>query len=116
MIGSARAKEMILARRLVDAPTALEWGLVTHCVAPDQLRGAVGDLAGRVLGGAPIAIQIAKQMIDAAQAGVASRILDPFAGALAATTGEVAEGVLAFQQKRAPNWQGPWEGDTAAGS
>jgi enoyl-CoA hydratase/carnithine racemase len=100
-IGAARAKEVVLGRRILQASTALEWGLVSQCVGLDELESAVDELAERILTGGPIAIQIAKQMIHAAQAGVASRILEPFAGALAATTGEITEGVLTFRKQRA---------------
>src|SRR6185437_12838527 len=36
IVGMGRALEMILTGRLVDAPTALEWGLVTEVVEPGR--------------------------------------------------------------------------------
>jgi enoyl-CoA hydratase len=100
LVGRARAKEVILARRVLDADTASAWGLATSVAPAKTLEAAVDDLLGRLLEGAPIAVQLAKQLIDASADGAPSRILEALAGGLAATTADLTEGVAAFRERR----------------
>ena len=47
-IGSARAKEMSLTARLIDAQTAEAWGLVNTVVPSDQLESVIADRTRRI--------------------------------------------------------------------
>jgi enoyl-CoA hydratase/carnithine racemase len=104
--GRARAKEIVLARRILDAATAHAWGLATVVVPAAELDGTVAELADRLAGGAPVAVQLAKQLIDAAADGAPSRVLEPLAGGLSAATADLAEGVAAFHDRRDPSFDG----------
>jgi len=50
MIGISRAKELAFTGNFLDATTALQWGLVNHMIAPDDLlplaRKLAADMAG----------------------------------------------------------------------
>jgi enoyl-CoA hydratase len=105
-IGRARAKELVVARRVIDGATAERWGLATRCVPADQLEAAVAELTNTLLAGAPVAVELAKQLIDAAAEGASSRVLEPLAGAVTAATSDLAEGVAAFRARRTPAFQG----------
>jgi enoyl-CoA hydratase len=96
----------LLARRTIDGATALEWGLATRCVPATALDDAVAELAEAIAAGAPIAVQLTKQLIDAAADGAPSRTLEPLASALAASTSDMEEGITAFRARRPPNFQG----------
>jgi enoyl-CoA hydratase len=109
LVGRSRAKELLLARRTIDGPTALDWGLATQCVPATELDDAVAQLADAIAAGAPVAVQLTKQLIDAAADGAPSRTLEPLAAALAATTSDLAEGIAAFRDRRPPNFQGHWD-------
>lgn len=106
LVGPARAKVVCLARRLITAEEAAAWGLVTHAVDAAGLEAAVDELVADLLAGAPIAVQAAKQLVDAAAAGVPARVLEPFAGALTATTADLAEGVAALRERRPARFEG----------
>jgi enoyl-CoA hydratase/carnithine racemase len=104
LVGRARAKEVVLARRFLDADTALAWGLATGVAPKAQLDTAVDELVTRLLGGAPVAVQLAKQLIDAAAQGAPSRVLETLAGGLSSATGDIGEGIAAFRERRAPTF------------
>jgi enoyl-CoA hydratase len=106
LVGRARAKEIILTRRFLDADTALTWGIATAVAPAAALDTAVDDLVTRLLAGAPVAIQLAKQLIDAAADGAPSRVLEALAGGLSSATEDLREGVAAFRERRDPAFHG----------
>ncbi len=106
-VSRKRAMEMLLTGEMLDAPTALAWGLVNRVVPAEQLDAAVGALAATIAAKSPVAIAMGKQafydqiernLSDAyALAGesMACNMLDP----------DAAEGIDAFLGKRAPRWR-----------
>ena len=61
------------------------------------------ELAGQIAANAPVAVQLAKQVIDAGLTGPA---LEGIAGALAANSEDAKEGLAAFQARRTPQFKG----------
>lgn len=61
LIGVGPAKAMLLTGQPVDATTALRTGLVTGVYAADRLLAEALDLAGRIAGRAPLAVEAAKR-------------------------------------------------------
>jgi enoyl-CoA hydratase len=106
IVGRARTKELVVARRIIDAATADRWGLATRCVPAGELEAAVAELTDTLQAGAPIAVELAKQLIDAAGDGAPSRVLEPLAAAVTAATSDLAEGVAAFRDRRTPAFNG----------
>lgn len=49
LAGPGRAAELLLTGDLIDAPEALDAGLVNRVVEPEELLGACRELAGRIL-------------------------------------------------------------------
>jgi enoyl-CoA hydratase len=107
-IGERRAKELILSGLPFSAAEAEAWGLVNRVVAPEQLMQATLDIAGRIAGNGPIAVRQAKQAIHR---GLQMSLADGLAFEIEAynrlvPTEDRREGVLAFNERRKPNFSG----------
>lgn len=108
-VGRKRAAELALTGDTIDAPTALEWGLVNAVVPAAQLDSATADLLERASRGSAASKGVGKAALYA-QLG-----LDPHSAyayaieVMAATsqTPDAAEGMAAFLEKRKPDWQRP---------
>lgn len=101
LIGPARGKQMIFSGNQIDASTAERWGLVNEVVEPARLMQRASELAGDIAANAPVSVQLAKAAI-----GGEASALEAFASAIAAGTGDGAEGVTAFREKRPPHFTG----------
>lgn len=108
IVGPAMAKEMILLGEPVDAATAGRIGLVNRVVPAGQALEEARRLADVIASRGPVAVRIAKRLIDAA----ADRTLDD---GLALeldeserifSTRDMLEGAVAFFEKRAPEFHG----------
>jgi len=108
LIGVGRTRDLVFTGRMIDAATALDWGLADRVVPDDELDEAARALAGELAAGATAAIAIAKRVI---RAGFSKQLED----ALALETGgfreafateDAVEGVDAFLAKRPPEFKG----------
>jgi enoyl-CoA hydratase/carnithine racemase len=105
-IGRKRALEMLLTGQLIDAHTALEWGLVNRVVPVDALGDAVDDLALSIANASALTVAIGKQAFYA-QIDVDERQaydLTVPVMTMNAMTDDAAEGINAFLEKRTPVW------------
>jgi enoyl-CoA hydratase/carnithine racemase len=102
LVGTGRARQLILSGEPVTAAVAERWGLVNEVVSADRLIARVEDLAKRIAANAPVAVQTAKQLL----AGGNMVTLESIAAATNAFTKDAAEGLAAFREKRSPNFQG----------
>jgi enoyl-CoA hydratase/carnithine racemase len=100
-IGLGRAKRMVYTGERIDAQTAERWGLVEEVVPADRLVERVQELAMTIARNAPLAVQLAKQVMSGD-----SIALEAMAGALAATTEDAKEGLAAFRERRTPQFTG----------
>lgn len=103
VVGPARAKQMILTGSPVDAAVAAAWGLVSEIVPAAELGARAGELAARIAAQAPVAVQTAKQLIDANRPRTS---LEPLGGGLTAFTDDAREGQAAFRERRTPEYGG----------
>jgi enoyl-CoA hydratase/carnithine racemase len=106
-VGRKRALEMAMSGDVIDAATALEWGLVNQVVPAAQLDSAVHHLLERVTRGSAESKGIGKQalyaQIDLDQPKAYSYALE----VMAATSQlpDAREGMRAFLDKRKPRWR-----------
>jgi enoyl-CoA hydratase/carnithine racemase len=108
MIGIEAVKDLVMTGRTIDADEARDMGLVSRVVEPDQLEEAALALAQQLMKGAPLAIGIAKHVINTCQNvdTETGRILERLAQSSLVGTVDSTEGIRAFLQKRSPQFEG----------
>lgn len=108
LIGVARAKDLILTGRHVDAREALEMGMVNAVVPSDETYDSALRLARRLAAGPALALRAAKEAIDHGLDTDLATGLDiervRFAGLFA--TEDQRIGMQAFMEKRTPEFTG----------
>jgi enoyl-CoA hydratase/carnithine racemase len=106
-IGRKRALELALSGDEIDAGTALAWGLVNQVVDDDQLDAAVEELVRRVTRGSRESKGVGKQtlhrQIDLPIDEAYELAIDVMTRN--AASGDGAEGIAAFAEKRPPRWR-----------
>jgi len=108
LVGSSRAKEMMLIGEPVDALTAERYGLVNRVLRRNDFDAAVQTLARKIMTGAPLAIAAQKHLLDAGTSGTLETALQSESDVIASifTTHDAQEGMSAFIEKRAPDFFG----------
>lgn len=99
-VGMARARDLLLSARTIDAAEAERIGLVSRVVPHEQLRAEALKAACDVLRTAPEARAHVKRMLNQQYAHIDYETM--FASLAHGT--EVREGMKAFMEKRQPNW------------
>ena len=107
-VGEHRAKELILSGLPFSAEEAERWGLVNRVLPPDELLPAALAIAGRIAANGPISVRQAKQAVHR---GLQMSLADGLTFEIEAynrlvPTADRREGVLAFNERRKPNFQG----------
>jgi len=106
-VGPTMAKHLLYTGELIDAQAAAACGLVFRVTDGDVVEAAL-DCLQPIIGNAPLSIEAAKLVVDAAMAG-RGREVDEQVRQLslrADASDDVREGALAFAQKRPPRFQG----------
>ena len=106
-VGRKRAAELALSGEVIDARTALDWGLVNRVVPAAQLDEAVRDLLERVTRGSAESKGIGKQALYA-QIDLDQPKAYAYAVEVMAATSQLPdarEGIRAFLDKRKPRWR-----------
>jgi enoyl-CoA hydratase len=108
LIGPSRTKYMVMTGERIDAQTALAWGAVDFVVAPEELAARALEIARKIAAKPPIALAMAKTMIDqgyagAVRNGIAQELL---AQTALFKTEDYQEARAAIREKRAPVYKG----------
>ena len=65
LVGKGRAMEMIMTAGMIDANTALNYGLVNHVTTQEDLMPLAEKIAGKIVRNSPVAIKSAIKAINA---------------------------------------------------
>jgi enoyl-CoA hydratase/carnithine racemase len=105
-VGRKRAMELALTGDVIDAGTALDWGLVNRVVPDAELDAAVADLLGRATRGSRASKAWGKHtlyaQLDRPERDAYALAVEVMAAA--SQTPGAQEGTTAFLEKRAPVW------------
>jgi len=110
-IGAPRTRELFLLGRYIDAPTALQWGLVNRIAPAGELETLALELASELAGNAPLS-QLGNKRVIAALLNAEGRLAEEVEEELielrraSFASQDMREGMKAFAEKRPPRWRG----------
>lgn len=105
-VGRKRAMLMLLTGDAIDAPTALEWGLVNRVVPAPRLDEEAAGLAGRVATASRATVAIGKRAFGENLDLPLEEAYRHASGVMCRNAGieDAQEGIAAFLEKREPGW------------
>jgi enoyl-CoA hydratase/carnithine racemase len=108
LVGKTKALEMLLLATRINAPEALNIGLVTRVSEPGQLMDDAKELAAALAKKAPVAMQI---ILDAVTRGLETTTdqgvkIELEGSQRVSKTKDAMEGAIAFIEKREPVFTG----------
>jgi 2-(1,2-epoxy-1,2-dihydrophenyl)acetyl-CoA isomerase len=107
-VGYARAAEMAMLGERVPAEQALDWGLINRIIPDDELEGAADALLQLLAHGPTTSYAASKRLLNRRMyAGLAEQLeAEANTQREQGKTKDFIEGVLAFAEKRPPNFTG----------
>jgi enoyl-CoA hydratase/carnithine racemase len=108
VVGLGIAKELIMTGRVIDGREAHRVGFANRIAPADELDEATEKLCDELLACAPLAVGLAKRVMDASAKPALAATLEQEVTAqqLLAGSADFAEGAKAFQEKRQPSYAG----------
>lgn len=107
LIGKGRAIELLVSANMIDAATALQYGLVNHVVGQEELLSKSKSILENINSKAPLAvagcIKAANAVFDEKQNGYETELTE-FSNCF--ITEDMKEGTAAFLQKRKAEFKG----------
>jgi len=108
IVGLSKACELVFSGEIIDAQEMLRIGLVSKVVPDDQIMPAAMEMAKKMQRGAPLAVQMAKQLMymGLERTMEAHWEATRYCFQLSCKTEDFMEGIASFFEKRAPSWKG----------
>ncbi len=104
--GASVVRRMALTGQMFTSDEALPLGLVDEVTPKGGALARAEALAADIAKRGPVAVQVVKAMINAAEGEDRDAPIEGLAGALTAMTEDLAEGVAAFRDRRAAQFAG----------
>ncbi len=106
LIGKGRAIELLLTGSMIDANTALHFGLVNYVVSQEELLNKAIAILQVINSKAPIAVEECINAVNHANTGIKGYEVEIFGFSECFATQDMKEGAAAFLEKRKPNFTG----------
>jgi enoyl-CoA hydratase/carnithine racemase len=108
VVGLGRAKELVMTGKIVGAEEAERIGLVNRVAPAGELEAVTSQLVAELLACAPVAVGLAKRLLDgAAKPGLSASLeLEVTAQELCVASADFAEGARALAERRPPVFSG----------
>jgi enoyl-CoA hydratase/carnithine racemase len=105
LVGPAMTKYLLFSGELLDAPTALRAGLVDRLLPGEELEAEVHRFAGVLASRSALSQRATKDVVAALTAGADGEAAVARWYRETITSGELAEGVAAFTERRPPRFR-----------
>jgi enoyl-CoA hydratase/carnithine racemase len=108
IVGLSKACELVFSGEIIDAQEMLRIGLVEKVVPEDQLMPTAREMAKKLMRGAPLAVQMCKQLMymGLERTIEAHQEAEQYCFQLSVKTEDFQEGIKSFFEKREPRWVG----------
>jgi enoyl-CoA hydratase/carnithine racemase len=108
VVGLGNAKELIMTGKVIDGREAHRIGLANRIAPAEELDGATEALCGELLSCAPLAVGLAKRVMDSAAKPALATTLEQEVTSqqVLVQSDDFAEGSKAFLEKREPEFAG----------
>lgn len=108
IVGLRRAAELLMLGEPVDAATCERLGLVNRVAVPEAVTVTAQELAGRLAAGPTVMLSHTKRLLAVSSESSRERAFEQeaWAAELISHTSDLTEGLRAFTERRAPDFQG----------
>lgn len=106
LVGPARAKELIFTGKQIDVALAEQWGIVNYVVEASQLLDKAEQLVNEICQAAPLAVGMAKRVIDGLSDVDRGLMLEGWAQSQLFQSEDLMEGIQSFLMRKQPEFKG----------